>query len=128
LESGRLFIPGRGEVSLVQVYLLSNILQSIVASPDFQLFATQNSTVSARSQQQGGLLSSQWMRVVIEPLPHEELVDVLVHRFPNLTPIIPRLLETFRVISQMQSNPGTISEGRVFPHLRPLSTRDLFKW
>jgi midasin len=129
LQKRRLFIASRGE--------------EIVAAPGFQLFATQthaaDGSTSSRHNAAAQLLGGFWTRVAVEPLPYDELEQVLRHSFPFLGVLAPRFIHTFKLLVTLRDgSPSEIAElveGAAsvpeLSHLRVgrfVSTRDLMKW
>ena len=83
LESRRLFLPSRS--------------QEIRAAHGFQIFATQTLLGSAGSQSSRAsaasrLLQKFWTKLVLEPLPPDELQLIITNSFPGIAPLAPHFI------------------------------------
>ncbi|KAJ3358451.1 hypothetical protein GGF32_000407 [Allomyces javanicus] len=115
LERRTLFIAQRG--------------QELRAHPNFQLFATTSLdpfTQTARLSASQGLGNTLWTHVRIQPLPHDELLHVVTHKFPRLTHVAPSLLDAFAKVVEIYHSPANRSAYQSGG--RYMSTRDLMKW
>lgn len=117
LESRTLFIPNRGE--------------RIRAAQGFQMFATRRVATKTVSRDfhiersiPGGSL---WTRVHVDHLSDQELCQVVSTKYPNLSLIASSLVEVFRCMCLLYSNPEKhgLSSIRVG---RPITSRDFMKW
>jgi len=66
-------------------------------------------------------LSKFWTKIVVHPLPENELVEVLKYSFPGLSFIIEKFMNTFQLLK-------TNTNHQIYGSARPLSSRDLMKW
>lgn len=111
LESGRLFVPGRGEVH--------------EAPAVFQLFATRRMDGTGSAQRsEARLLENLWSQVHVVPPTTTELESIIRELFPLLEELVPRLIEAYTSLCEAWST----GFGRGVPLGRVLSARDLFKW
>ena len=110
VESLTLNVPGHGDV--------------IRAAPGFQLFATQRTltghglSVSASS----AVLGKRWRRLSVEPLSRSELQTVIDVRYPQLSALTEKLLDSYYLLLVDENGLRLKLNDRV------LSPRDLFKW
>ncbi|KAJ8270795.1 hypothetical protein GJAV_G00119370 [Gymnothorax javanicus] len=138
MENRRLIIPGREDC--------------IEVAPGFQFFATRRLFSSGGSwyrlqNTHANLLDKYWTKLQMGNMTREELKQVLLKKYPNLTVVVERLLDIYchltgnrhqvTELSQLQSqaNPPQVDEGQHSaedgsPGLegRGLSLRDLLKW
>ncbi|MCO5604407.1 hypothetical protein L7F22_058572 [Adiantum nelumboides] len=118
LESRKIYIPGRAE--------------TVTAAANFQLFATVTRIdgVSTSHSAARDVLNNLWRRVVVVPPNNSEVGSIIVLLFPSLRPLVPKLLETLKLVDAFGSQASLpvdafstrISFGRRF------SLRDLLKW
>ena len=92
------------------------------AHPNFRFFGTY-STIMRESGKESPhryqrrihgpnrlLLSGLWRQVHVDPLPYQELSDIVRGRFPSLPPsVIESCLSTFRAFEELSSNKGRIT-------------------
>ncbi|XP_076466261.1 midasin-like [Babylonia areolata] len=134
LHTSTLSLPGHGDL--------------IQAAPGFQLFATQRLFASGdglhSQNRSSAILDKLWTQVTIQPLSRAELRQVIVARFPNLPPVVDRLLDIYFMLSagrhHLTSDPaeggeevedgGEENTAGKFLSLsgRLISTRDLMSW
>ena len=114
LETRKLFIPGRGE--------------TIIASNNFQIIATETliggeeGTQISRARTIAKLLGKFWTKIVLHPLPDDEIKYILEQLFPELSSILHKFIETFQLLKL------TIKQQIYGTGCRALSLRDLIKW
>lgn len=118
LEDRKLYIAGRAE--------------TIVAAEGFQLLATVAKTNLGLASPAPGweFLNNLWRKVVIDAPGDDELGAIIQSSFPVLTPIIPKLIGTFKVVNGFvsQLSPIDTFSGRRISFGRQFSMRDLLKW
>nr|XP_015209182.1 PREDICTED: midasin [Lepisosteus oculatus] len=137
MENKKLVIPGRGDC--------------IEVAPGFQFFATRRLLSSGgglyRPQNShAALLDKHWARIQLTSMSQEELKEVMLKRYPNLSIVIDRLLDIFCQLTgdkRESENFSSCSKGShptvdMFPTKmedrgaglegRGLSLRDLLKW
>ncbi|XP_068087248.1 midasin [Hyperolius riggenbachi] len=137
LENGELLVPGRGDC--------------IKVAPGFQLFATRRLLSSSSGawyrpqNSHASLLDKLWTKIQVDNMSRSELKEVLHQLYPNLSPVIDRLLDIYIQLTgdkhkslsllhpESQREAPLISDpkaGDKRPSLegRGLSLRDLLKW
>lgn len=130
MENKKLTIPGREDC--------------IQMSPAFQFFATRRTFYSGGAWHRpqsthASLLDKYWSKLQITNMSREELTQVLIKRFPNLSVVVDRLLDIYCQLTgnrhQINSSPQgpSTAQGISDEHItslegRGLSLRDLLKW
>ena len=107
LESGQLFVPGRGEV--------------YTAHSGFQIFATHS--LSSRTTHESRLLQHLWTVVHVEPASRSEIEQIIAAHFPTLAAGTRTVLAAYDVLC-----PEAPAARAKLNLSRPLSVRDLLKW
>lgn len=136
LESRSLTIPGHGDV--------------IRAHPEFHLFATQrlvdgSDGLYRSNPSSTALLDNLWTVISVEPLSWTELKEIIVTKWPGLTPVADRLLQLYFLLSSGKHSSSSLhfedldevpQSDEVLEVIRQsfihdsrlISTRDLVKW
>ncbi|XP_065113160.1 midasin [Paramisgurnus dabryanus] len=129
MENKKLTIPGREDC--------------IKMAPSFQFFATRRTFFSGGAWHRpqsthAALLDKYWCKLQIGNMTRDELKQVLIKRYPNLTVVVERLLDIYCQLTgdrhqgssslQGPSAVQSISDENVTLEGRGLSLRDLLKW
>ncbi|SPO01153.1 related to midasin (AAA ATPase) [Cephalotrichum gorgonifer] len=114
VERGELLIPSRSE--------------RIQATSGFRLFATVRTSRGMDGQETlPHLLGLRfWQQLGIKTLPELELKEVIDGAFPLLGKLVPQILNVYRRLSHMSSQPSMAASSRGL--VRQLTLRELLKW
>lgn len=109
--------------------VISSRGETIKAATNFRVFATIRSHLNLRGEEQvnmprmpGGRL---WNRLQLLDMNSDDLVMILLRKFPNLEDHVPRIIATYESVRLEGSRMAPANRSL---SLRPASSRDLFKW
>ena len=117
LERNELLVPHWGE--------------SIRAAPGFKLIATVRSSINTRENAQNPTIKMlglrQWLHVPFDPLPDDELAEVVIQKFPLLHVYVPLFMQVYRAFKQYASSDALMPIRNSYV-MRVIGPQDLIKW